>query len=148
LTTGTTLHPSFSLKTSSDKYLSISVNAEKLTLGKPQVELRADAEEIGKFEGLRIKCQRDFVNKARAELAGGPKGKKRNTENGRTVDIEGTVDDERERKYAPLSQRNRFLNQADIIALAAQSSRLGISGSQSYRRPIGADSARRRRMVD
>jgi protein FRG1 len=98
LTTGTTLHPSFSLKTSSDKYLSISINAEKLTLGKPQVELRADAEEIGNFEGLRIKCQRDFVNKARAELAGGPKGKKRNTENGRTVDIEGTVDDERERK--------------------------------------------------
>lgn len=51
------------------------------------------------MEGLRIKCQRDFVNKARAELAGGPKGKKRNTESGRTVDIEGTLEDERERKY-------------------------------------------------
>ena len=105
LTVGSSIHPTLSLKTSSDKYLSISINTEKLTLGKPQIELRADADEVGQMEGLRIKCQRDFVNKARADLAGGPKGKKRNTESGRSVDIEGTLEDERERKcvhYVPL----------------------------------------------
>jgi protein FRG1 len=97
LTSTDDIHPTFSLKTSSDKYLSVSVNREKLTLGKPQVELRADSEEMGQFEGLRIKCQREFVNKARLELAEGPQGKKRTTDRGRT-EQEGTLADERERK--------------------------------------------------
>jgi protein FRG1 len=111
MTVGSSIHPTLSLKTSSDHYLSISINAEKLTLGKPQIELRADADEVGQMEGFRIKCQRDFVNKARADLAGGPKGKKRNTESGRTIDIEGTLEDERERKYVREIPPSLILNQ-------------------------------------
>lgn len=65
------------------------------------MELRADSEEMGQFEGLRIKCQREFVNKARLELAEGPQGKKRTTDGGRT-EKDGTLADERERKSVML----------------------------------------------
>jgi hypothetical protein len=47
-----------------------------------------------------------------------------------------------------LHNKTAFQLKLKIIALAAQSSRLGTSGNQSYRKPIDADSARRRRTGD
>lgn len=113
ITIGSSLHPTLSLKTSSEKYLSISVNKEKLTLGKPSVELRADSEEIGPSEGLKIKCQREHVIKAREAIAGGPKGKKRTTESGRAIDVEGTLEDEIERKSVIMAAPLKALDHSD-----------------------------------
>lgn len=60
--------------------------------------MRGDADEAGENGGWRVKCQREFVGKAREAMNGGPKGKKRVREDGSAVEIEGTLEDERERK--------------------------------------------------
>jgi protein FRG1 len=64
-----------------------------------KAELRADADEIGSFEGLRVKCQREHVLKARvAAIAGraGGEGKTRLLERGGPA--VGSVEDELKRK--------------------------------------------------
>ncbi len=102
LTTGTSSHPTFSLKSSSDCYISLSTPAGDikptigLTSSSKHLELRADANRLGEMESWKIKCQREFVTKARIERLGGPSALKRRLE---TVGKgEGTVDDEKERK--------------------------------------------------
>jgi hypothetical protein len=49
------------------------------------------------MELLRVKCQREFVLKARIEAMGG-KGKKRTADGAGYVENEGTLADEQERK--------------------------------------------------
>lgn len=49
------------------------------------------------MEHLRVKCQREFVLKARIEAMGG-KGKKRTADGAGYVENEGTLADEQERK--------------------------------------------------
>lgn len=64
-----------------------------------KAELRADADSIGEFEGLRVKCQREHVLKARvAAITGkaGGEGKARLLERGGPS--LGSVEDELKRK--------------------------------------------------
>ncbi|CAK9782975.1 hypothetical protein CC85DRAFT_262114 [Cutaneotrichosporon oleaginosum] len=91
------LFPSFSLKTSSGKYLSVP-RSDKETILAKKAELRADADEVGSFEGLRVKCQREHILKARvAAIAGraGGEGKTRLLERGGPS--LGSVEDELKR---------------------------------------------------
>lgn len=93
--------PSFSLQTNAEKYLSASMpdGAAGGGLGsKTKIELRADADSIGEFESLRIKCQREEVLKVRIrklEEKDGGKGKRRLLEGGPE---EGSFEDELRRK--------------------------------------------------
>lgn len=92
------LFPSVSLKTSSGKYLSVPPSDKDTILGK-KAELRADADEAGTFEGLRVKCQREHVLKARvAAISGraGGEGKTRLLERGGPA--LGSLEDELQRK--------------------------------------------------
>jgi protein FRG1 len=96
ISTGGTF-PSFALKTHTEKFLSASPPSAG-SLAKAKVELRADADDLGEFETLRVKCQREFVLKAkveRAEAKGEAKGKRRLFESG---PAEGSVEDEMRRK--------------------------------------------------
>lgn len=64
-----------------------------------KAELRADSDEVGEYEGLRIKCQREHVLKARIEAIynkEGGAGKRRLLERGGPSI--GSVDDELKRK--------------------------------------------------
>ncbi|AFR94254.1 protein FRG1 [Cryptococcus neoformans C23] len=66
--------PTFALQIQhNSKYFSATTIAGK-------AELRADADDVGEFEGLRIKCQREFVYKARQ--GEDVKGKKRMADSG------------------------------------------------------------------
>lgn len=91
VTSSSSLFPICSLRTNSEKYLSIST-----TEGKH--ELRADAEEVDEGERLYIKCQREFVYKAkmaeaekRGETTGAGTGKKRVFDSGPAA---GSLEDE------------------------------------------------------
>lgn len=64
-----------------------------------KVELRADADKPGQTEGLRIKCQREFVLRAKLEKADGGdrgEGKIRRMLDGGAV--AGSLEDEMNRK--------------------------------------------------
>lgn len=64
-----------------------------------RAELRADADSIGEFEGLRVKCQREHVLKARVQAVqgkAGGEGKTRLLERGGPA--VGSVEDELKRK--------------------------------------------------
>jgi hypothetical protein len=65
----------------------------------PKYELRADVTDRGANEEWKIKCQREFVNKARVERLGGPGALKRlaAASGGKAVD-DGTMEDEKQRK--------------------------------------------------
>jgi len=98
-------HPTFSLRSSSDCYLSVSKPAGdvKPTIGlsttaAPKYDLRADVTACGENEEWKIKCQREFVNKARVERLGGPGALKRlaAAAGGKAVDY-GSVEDEKQR---------------------------------------------------
>jgi protein FRG1 len=82
------LFPICSLRTHSEKYLSASTIGDK-------VELRVDADEIGEHERVYIKCQREFVYKAKmaaAEARGETSGsKKRVFDSGPSA---GSIEDE------------------------------------------------------
>ncbi|KAJ9106768.1 hypothetical protein QFC19_003081 [Naganishia cerealis] len=97
---GSTLHPSFSLKTNSAKYLSVAMPDVKPleTSATTKFELRGDVESLGDMESWKVKCQREFVAKARIEAMGGMKGKKRAADGAGYVESAGTLDDEKERK--------------------------------------------------
>jgi protein FRG1 len=82
------LFPTCSIKTQSDKYLSASTSGDKL-------ELRADADQVDEHEKVYIKCQREFVYKAKmaaAEARGETSGsKKRVFDSGPSA---GSIEDE------------------------------------------------------
>ena len=86
------IFPSFSIETSSDKYLSAIAGP---SLG-GKVELRADADEVGDHQRIRLKCQREFVLKAKMAIEG-DKGKRKEDglESGPSG---GSREDEMERK--------------------------------------------------
>lgn len=93
------LFPSVALKTNSGTYLSVPpADAEDIKAKK--AEIRGDAEtSTGDSEKLRIKCQREFVFKARmaaleAKEAG--TGKRRLFDSGPAL---GSVEDEMSRKW-------------------------------------------------
>jgi hypothetical protein len=50
------------------------------------------------MESWKVKCQREFVLKARIEALGGVKGKKRTADGAGYVENAGTLEDEQERK--------------------------------------------------
>ena len=87
------LFPICSIRTQSEKYLSASTSGDK-------TELRADAEEVDEKERVYIKCQREFVYKAKlaaAEARGETSGsKKRVFDNGPDA---GSIEDEIAKKY-------------------------------------------------
>jgi protein FRG1 len=82
------LFPICSIRTQSEKYLSASTSGDK-------TELRADAEVVDEKERVYIKCQREFVYKAKlaaAEARGETSGsKKRVFDNGPDA---GSIEDE------------------------------------------------------
>lgn len=90
------------MRTYSEKYLSVPPSDKETILAK-KAELRADADDIGEFEGLRVKCQREHVLKARIEAVTGKAGGE-----GRTRLLDrggpslGSVEDELARKYVQL----------------------------------------------
>jgi protein FRG1 len=92
--------PTFSLKANSQKYLSVYAPDVKPTEGatSTKYELRGDAESLGDMESWKVKCQREFVLKARIEALGGVKGKKRTADGAGYVENAGTLEDEQERK--------------------------------------------------
>ncbi|KAJ9119654.1 hypothetical protein QFC22_003364 [Naganishia vaughanmartiniae] len=96
---GSSLHPNFNLKANSAKYLSVDVPEQKPleTTTSNKFELRGDVETLGDMENWKVKCQREFVVKARIEAMGGMKGKKRAADGAGYVDSAGTLDDEKER---------------------------------------------------
>jgi len=90
--------PAFTLQTQSLTYLSASP-PNGLTPGKGVAELRGDGDIIGEAQKWRVKCQREFVIKAKIanlEAKGelGLKGKRR-LEGGV---MEGSMEDEAKRK--------------------------------------------------
>lgn len=89
--------PSFALQTQSEKYLSVSTAVGIVPGGsKTKFELRADSEEVDTNERIRIKCQREFVMKAKLAKEGdGPSAGKRRFEGGPSG---GSLDDEMSRK--------------------------------------------------
>ncbi|KAJ9097308.1 hypothetical protein QFC21_004977 [Naganishia friedmannii] len=96
---GSSLRPNFNLKTNSAKYLSVDVPDHKPleNTTSTKFELRGDVETLGDMENWKVKCQREFVVKARIEAMGGMKGKKRAADGAGYVDSAGTLDDEKER---------------------------------------------------
>lgn len=88
LTKSSSLFPICSIRTQSEKYLSASTSGDK-------IELRADSEEVDEHEKVYIKCQREFVYKAKiaaAEARGETSGsKKRVFDNGPDA---GSIEDE------------------------------------------------------
>ena len=67
--TANSTFPSFAIETQSGEY--ISVQETPIGSGsKNKFELRADAKEVGESERVRVKCQREFVLKARLEREG------------------------------------------------------------------------------
>ncbi|KAL1412574.1 hypothetical protein Q8F55_000321 [Vanrija albida] len=93
LTDASGLFPKIALRTHADKYISVpSFTKEEIYAHKS--ELRGDADAPGEDEGFRIKCQREFVLKARvAAIEGkeGGAGKRRLLEGGPSA---GSVEDE------------------------------------------------------
>ena len=90
--------PSIGLRTSSEKYISVAIPAgPTVGGGKNRFELRADADEVGSSEMVRIKCQREFVLKAKMAKDGDAAKIKRRMEGGPAI---GSVDDEISRKWA------------------------------------------------
>lgn len=91
--------PSFALQTQSDKYLSVSTTPGLVAPGgsKSKWELRADSDEVNENERVRIKCQREFVLKAKLAKEGEGSGNvaKRRFEGGAAG---GSLDDEMSRK--------------------------------------------------
>ncbi|ORY34583.1 hypothetical protein BCR39DRAFT_513483 [Naematelia encephala] len=86
------LFPTLSLQTNAEKYLSAPPTSSAV-IKSGRAELRADADVIGPNEGFRVKCQREFVLKARVDKAGGAgdgdiKGKSRIREGGGSVEDE------------------------------------------------------------
>ncbi|RSH93140.1 hypothetical protein EHS25_007493 [Saitozyma podzolica] len=73
ISTGGTF-PSFALRTQSEKFLSAAPSTGA-SLSKDRIELRADADELGEHEMLRVKCQREFVFKAKVAKAEAMEGK-------------------------------------------------------------------------
>lgn len=89
VTSSSSLFPIASIRTQSEKYLSVSSIGGKL-------ELRADAEEADESERVYVKCQREFVYKAKmaqAEARGETSGtgKKRAFDSGPSA---GSLEDE------------------------------------------------------
>ena len=100
LSEGSSGRPTFSLQSNSHKYLSVYAPDVKPTEGTTttKYELRGDIESLGDMESWKVKCQREFVLKARIEALGGPKGKKRTADGAGYVENAGTLEDEQERK--------------------------------------------------
>jgi hypothetical protein len=103
------LFPQLSLKTHSEKYLSVATSSST-KLGS-NLELRADAEEIGDEEKIWIKCQREYMFKARMAIAqaeggsgGGGKGKERSLWD--KGPAEGSAEDEMRRKWVEVCYRS------------------------------------------
>lgn len=89
------------VKTHSGSYLSVpTATADDISARK--AEIRGDAEAVGEQEGIRVKCQREFVLKERIaalESKEGASGKRRLLDRrGPTV---GSVEDELNRKCVP-----------------------------------------------
>ncbi len=104
------------METSSKKYISVVKSEQKKLVvgggGKSQWEIRGDGDQPDgnpssnesslsssslDLSGWKIKCQREFILKARF-AASGEDGKKRKLgSDGRRIDVEGTADDEKER---------------------------------------------------
>ncbi|WVR07966.1 hypothetical protein IAU60_005009 [Kwoniella sp. DSM 27419] len=91
------LFPGIALQTQhSSKYLSASAPTGA-AVGKVKAELRIDAGDMGRTETLRVKCQREFVYKARLAMQEGKEGtksKKRFMDGG---PAEGSIEDEMKR---------------------------------------------------
>ncbi|KAK4686786.1 protein FRG1, partial [Tremellales sp. Uapishka_1] len=90
--TSSSLFPLLSLKTHTEKYLSVSEDAVK-----HKTELRGDADGCGEMEMFKVKCQREFVLKAKVaqiDAKEGGKGKKRLIDGG---PMEGSLEDEMRR---------------------------------------------------
>jgi len=86
--------PTYALQTSSDKYISVSPVSGLVPGKKDNYELRADADAVGDHERVRIKCQREFVLKAKMAVEGnGVVGKVGPGRGGA-----GTLEDEMKRK--------------------------------------------------
>jgi protein FRG1 len=95
ISTGGTF-PSFALRTQSEKFLSAAPSTGA-SLSKDRIELRADADELGEHEMLRVKCQREFVFKAKVAKAEAMEGKgKSKLFSGGPA--EGSLEDEMRRK--------------------------------------------------
>lgn len=92
VSTSSSPFPCFALQTSSEKYLSIAELTGVAPGKRDKYELRADSDEVGEGERVRIKCQREFVLKAKM-TEGMASGKRR-------VDMSGggNVEDEVKRK--------------------------------------------------
>ena len=96
-TTSSSPFPTFSLKTHAEKYLSATPPAGPSII-KSRAELRADADVAGEGEMLRVKCQREFVLKAKIAIEdakGEGKGKTRMTDGGPAP---GSLEDEMKKK--------------------------------------------------
>jgi protein FRG1 len=88
--------PSFALQTQSENFISVQEAPIAPGGSKNKFELRADAKEVGEHERIRVKCQREFVLKARLEREGrAGVAIKRRLEGGPSV---GSVEDEIKRK--------------------------------------------------
>ncbi|KAK1923474.1 FRG1-like family-domain-containing protein [Papiliotrema laurentii] len=84
--------PSFALQTQSENFISVQEAPIAPGGSKNKFELRADAKEVGEHERIRVKCQREFVLKARLEREGrAGVAIKRRLEGGPSV---GSVEDE------------------------------------------------------
>lgn len=84
--------PTLTLETASKTYLSFSKPAASIATGKVAFDLRGDADEVGPKEKWIVKCQREFVYKARLEASG---VKKKKQAGDGTL---GTLEDEIEKK--------------------------------------------------
>jgi protein FRG1 len=88
--------PSYAIRTQSDKHLSVSDGGPGSSSSKTRFELRADADSVGESETVSIKCQREFVFKAKVSREGEEGAmRRRRFEGGAAV---GSVQDEIRRK--------------------------------------------------
>lgn len=91
------LFPSVAVKTSSGSFISVPEASRDEIMSK-KATIRADAEEVGEREGIRVKCQREFVLKARVAAVEGKEGgagKRRLLDRGPAM---GSVEDELRKK--------------------------------------------------
>ena len=90
--------PTFAIQTQSEKYISIDADAKAEAGPSKRIALRADADSVGPNKRFTIKCQREFVYKARVAR----QGKDATASRKRTAfdrgAAEGSVEDELRRK--------------------------------------------------
>jgi protein FRG1 len=93
--------PTLTLQSHSEKYFSATtLTGSAPTILKSKAELRADADVVGEGEGLRIKCQREFVLKAKMAMEDAKEGKGRTRVEGGPAP--GSLEDEMRKKWVVL----------------------------------------------